>query len=202
MIRLIAAKIALGGLSAGAALAQGEVRGEDLPAFQTCIDIEADRYEWNLRLHRARSLEAADFHLWEVLGVEYCGNIAITLCDRSEDPIACQQALVAEQMALQAAVIRDLPDPETVTAPPESPLPKELYARAHALAQGISAGPDCDGAEEPIRTWCEAREANNRLQDAVLAWQIARYLGVARTARAAGWAHPPPPVRPRTRPGP
>lgn len=186
----------LGALTAGAALAQEET----LPTFQTCIDIEADRYEWNLAVHRARSLEAADFHLWEVLGVEYCGNIAITLCDRSDEPIACQKALVAEQMSLRGKVIRDLPEPETVAAP-EPPLPKELYVRAYALAQGISAGPDCDGADDPIRTWCEAREANNRLQDAVLAWQVARYLGVAKTARAAGWAHPPPPVRPRTRPG-
>lgn len=191
----IAAALVFGGLTTGAALAQGE----DLPAFQTCVDIEADRYEWALAVHRARSLDAADFHLWEVLGVEYCGNIAITLCDRSDDPIACQQALVAEQEALQAAVIRDLPDPETVAAP-EAPLPKELYERAYALAQGISAGPDCDGADDPIRTWCEAREANNRLQDAVLAWQVARYLGVAKTARAAGWANPPPPIRPRPKP--
>lgn len=195
-MRRLATTLVSCGLTTGAALAQDVA----LPAFQTCIDIEADRYEWALAVHRTRSLEAADFHLWEVLGVEYCGNIAITLCDRSDDPIACQQALVAEQMALQAAVIRDLPVPETVDAP-EPPLPQALYERAYALAQGISAGPDCEGADDPIRTWCEAREANNRLQDAVLAWQVARYLGVAKTARAAGWAHPPPPVRPRTRPG-
>ncbi|TNF22020.1 MAG: hypothetical protein EP318_05225 [Rhodobacteraceae bacterium] len=187
----------LGGLGATAALAQDA----DLPAFQTCIDIEADRYEWSLAVHRSRALEAADFHLWEVLGVEYCGTVAITRCDRSEAPIACQQALVAEQVALRERVIADLPDPAAVAAT-DPPLAKNLYTRAHALARGISAGPDCAGAEDPLRTWCEAREANNRLQDAVLAWQVARYLGVAKTARAAGWAHRPPPVRPRTRPGP
>ena len=51
-----------------------------------------------------------------------------------------------------------------------------------------------------MQAWCEAREANSRLRSAVLAWQVARFLGVADPAVEAGWAKPPPPVRPHARP--
>lgn len=187
------------GLVAG--VVQAQDLHQDLPDLQTCLDIEADRYEWSRIIHRKRSLEAADFALWNVLGVEYCGNIAITLCDRSETPIACQQALITQQLALHDKVLASLPAPDSLAdAGGEASLPWRLYPVAYDLALGTSAGPDCEGSEDPILTWCGAREANNRLQNAVLAWQVGRYLEIAPGAIAAGWARVPPPVRPRERP--
>lgn len=189
------------GLAMGVVLGASGAMAQDgrLPDFATCMDIEADRFEWKLRIHRKRDIDAADFYLWNVLGVEYCGNIAITRCDRSDDPIPCQQALVGAQLDLHREVLVHLPAPDTLSDA-DGDLANELYVRAYDLAHGISAGPDCDGSDDPIYTWCEAREANNRLQNAVLAWQVARWLGAAEPARVAGWAKAPPPVRPRVRP--
>lgn len=167
----------------------------DLPDFKTCFDREAERFEWRLDIHRSRDLDAPDFDLWHVRGVEYCGNIGVTLCDRTGAPIPCQQELVAEQDALRAQVLEALTEPQDGEG-----LTAELYARTHALAFGSSAGPDCDGAPELLATWCAAREANLRLQNAVLAWQVGRWLEVTQPAQVAGWAGPARPVRPRVRP--
>ena len=52
----------------------------------------------------------------------------------------------------------------------------------------------------PLRVWCEARQATNRLSLAITAWQVARYLNAADPAVEAGWAAVPPPLRPRERP--
>ena len=76
-----------------------------------------------------------------------------------------------------------------------------FYARLHALAHGRSAGADCAGHDEQMTAWCAAREANRRLQNAVLAWQLARFMGAAPDAVTAGWADQPPPLRPRARAG-
>ena len=178
-------------IMAGAAAAQEA----ELPPFKHCFDREAERYEWRLRIHQGRDLDAADFDLWHTRGVEYCGNIGVTRCDRTGDPIPCQEALIAEQDALRDAVVAGLPAPGD-----RSDLPGQLYARVHALAHGRSAGPDCAGARELLATWCEAREANLRLQNAVLAWQVGRWLGVTEPALVVGWADPARPVRPRGRP--
>lgn len=167
----------------------------DLPPFKACMDREAERFEWRLTIHRARALDAPDFDLWYVQGVEYCGNIGVTLCDRTGVPIPCQKALIAEQDALRASVLTGLPEPTTTEG-----LPEQLYAQAYALAHGSSAGPDCAGAPELRATWCEAREANLRLQNAVLAWQVGRWLNITKPALVSGWAGHAQPRRPRERP--
>ncbi|MGY3439535.1 MULTISPECIES: hypothetical protein [unclassified Marinovum] len=168
----------------------------ELPDFASCIDVEVDQYEWRLLVHRSRDLNAEDFDLWNVTDIEYCGNIAITLCDRTGAPIPCQQRLTRYQHALRRAVMAELPEPMRGQAG----FPLRLYEKAYDLALGTSAGPDCDGAGALIATWCETREANGRLKSAILAWQVARYLDLAAPAVAAGWANPPKPVRPLARP--
>ncbi len=167
-----------------------------LPDFASCLATEVARYEWRLRLHRHRALEAADFDLWDVGGVEFCGNIAVTRCDRSAAPLPCQKTLAGAQRQLHGQVMAGLPEPER----PGTSLPERLYHTAWHLARDVSAGPDCAGAGEVIATWCTAREANLRLKSALLAWQVGRYLGLAVPAITAGWAKPPPPPRPRARP--
>lgn len=178
-------------LVAGAVTAQEA----ELVPFKPCIDREAERFEWRLKIHRGRDLDAADFDLWHVRGVEYCGIIGVTRCDRTGAPIPCQEALIAEQNALRDAVVAGLPAPSD-----RDDLPGRLYARVFALAHGRSAGPDCAGASELLATWCEAREANLRLQNAVLAWQVGRYLDLTEPALVAGWADRAPPERPKGRP--
>lgn len=190
------AQIGGGALAALVGLA-GAARGQEaLPPFGACLDAEVARYEWKLQVHRNRDLDAPDFDLWDVRGVEYCGNIAVTLCDRAAAPLRCQKALAGAQHVLHGHVMAGLPEPE---APGES-LPERLYHKAWHLARDVSAGPDCAGATEVMATWCTAREANLRLKSAVLAWQVGRFLGLAEPAVRAGWAKPPPPPRPRLRP--
>ncbi|WP_323763395.1 hypothetical protein [Marinovum sp.] len=186
----MAAALAVLGLADGA-------RGQEaLPPLDACIDAEVARYEWTLQMHRDRPLDAADFDLWDVRGVEYCGNIGVTRCDRSDAPLPCQKALAGAQHVLHGHVMAGLPEPETEG---ES-LPERLYHTAWHLARDVSAGPDCAGATEAMATWCAAREANLRLKSALLAWQVGRYLGLAEPAVRAGWADPPPPPRPKARP--
>ncbi|AKO97537.1 MAG: hypothetical protein RID15_13455 [Marinovum algicola] len=190
----------IGGAVAALVGLAGAARSEEtLPEFSACIDAEVARYEWRLRVHRDRALDAADFDLWDVRGVEYCGNIGVTRCDRSAAPLACQKALAGDQHVLHGHIMAALPDP-----PPPGEgqgLPTRLYHTAWHLARDISAGPDCAGAGEVMATWCTAREANLRLKSAVLAWQVGRYLGLAAPAVTTGWADPPPPPRPKARPG-
>lgn len=168
-----------------------------LPDFQTCIDIVTDTYEWRLSTIRATPLDELDNVLWQMRGTYYCGSVGIVLCDLSDAPLSCQRDFAAEQAALTAQVLTSLDAPEEVAEPGFAHL---LYASSYALAHGSSAGPDCAGAGEVMAAWCEAREANNQLQVAMLAWQVGRYLGKARPAIEAGWANQPPPVRPRARP--
>lgn len=167
----------------------------DLPAFSDCISTEADRYEWRLDIHRDRSLDAEDFALWSVLGVDYCGTVGIVRCDRSDDPMGCQAALETEQDALRDAIRATLPKPDA-----DQGWPARLYEQTYALAYGSSAGADCAGTTQPMRAWCAVREANNRLKITMLAWQVGRYLDVTPPGREAGWAGPPIPVRPMARP--
>lgn len=184
-------------LAAGVALA-GAARGEEFRDLQDCIDAEAARYERVLAQHERRAPEAEDFDLWSAWYVEDCGNEALAICDRAEDAVACQFALAARQAALARKVRAGLPDPDAVRGDDWS---VTLYARWHALAEGRSAGADCAGAETDPRwkSWCAARQTNGDLQSAVVAWQVARYLGVAEPGVAAGWAHPVPPLRPVAR---
>ncbi|MBN7785539.1 hypothetical protein JYP51_11435 [Ponticoccus gilvus] len=195
MIRALAV---IAGLGICPCHAQEEAR-EPLPDFATCMDMEAARYERALK--RLREMpDAQEFEIGDERGTGYCGSVGIVLCDRLEVPEQvqdCQLALAAEQLALAAKVRDALPDPETVQT--GGAFERALYPQVYALAEGISAGPDCDGAEAAFQAWCAAWEANNRLSTAVLAWQLARFMGLAEPATAAGWADRPPPVRPRAR---
>lgn len=172
---------------------------EPLPDFQTCMDIFVDQYEHRLTVNRGIDIDAVMGGLWDVTGVDYCGGVGVVNCDRSGDTIPCQRDLAAEQDAMTDAVRGDLPEPETLEGDATT-WPRELYAQTYALAGGTSAGPDCDGMPDLMAAWCGANEANNRLQIAVLAWEIARWLDVAPPALESGWANRPPAVRPKPRP--
>ncbi len=171
-----------------------------LPDFKTCMDIEVARYERELTWLHRRADAQEGYKIAGVQWVEYCGNIGITLCDRSNDLVGCQQALTETQESLRLEVLGQLRAP-LVDAEQEN-FAAQLYANAWSIAHGGSAGQDCAGAEQLYQVWCEAREANGRLRNAVLAWQIARHLGWAMPAVEAGWARIPPPIRPKVRPGP
>lgn len=168
-----------------------------LPDFLTCLSAEAARFERTMRLW-ADVPELPPFAVGGVTGVSYCGGIAITRCDRTGDPIPCQQRLVKQQDAVQLAVRAHLPAPEAL-AGAGGELGAALYPLLWALAGGSSAGPDCAGAEPAFEAWCEAWAANDRLATAIHAWELARVLGAARPAVAQGWAVPVPPMRPRAR---
>lgn len=171
---------------------------EDItPDFATCLSIEVSRFEHGVGPLRKRDLPDRETHIGMPIEVSRCGGIAIWMCDRSGAVVACQKALIAEQNALRDKVLQSLPAPEDV---PKGVL-GALYERLHHLAHGLSAGPDCGGAEDPWATWCETWEANDRLATAVTGWQVARYLGAAGSAISGGWATEPPLIRPKVRPG-
>ncbi|MBS0124273.1 hypothetical protein [Thetidibacter halocola] len=170
---------------------------EALPDFATCLDSDMAQFERSLRALQTLP-EPREFEIGDTRGVGWCGSAGIIACDRSETPYPCQHRLAALQEATRRAVLDSLPPPESLPdAPGDWAAP--LYPRVYALAHGLSAGPDCDGATEARGAWCAAWEANNRLRDAVLAHQLARYFGVTAPAVDLGWAQVPPPVRPVAR---
>lgn len=187
----------LAALAALPALAQTEPEPEPLPDFATCMAVVVARYEQDLARLLEQPEEDREFDIGDMRETEFCGTIGIVRCDRSEAPLDCQRALTAEQEALKVAILKTLPAPETVA---EGGFAAQVFRRAYALSQGISAGPDCDGQSEALQAWCETREAGGSLETAVLAWQAARYLGLAEPATVAGWAVPPAPTRPKARP--
>lgn len=180
---------------AGAAQAEEEA----LPDLASCMDTEIARFERELRAFEGAGHAGRMFDIARTDGVEYCGTLGIVRCDRSDDPLACQRALAGQQDALREAVLSGLRLPPALSG--DEAFAVQLYRRVWALSQGRSAGPDCAGATPRFAHWCEAREANSRLRNAVLAWQLARYLGLSAPAIEAGWARPPSPVRPQPRPG-
>ncbi|KNG93955.1 hypothetical protein ATO11_06710 [Pseudaestuariivita atlantica] len=189
-------------MAALAALAATAAAGEDavagLPSFEVCLAREVAIYERTLR-HWMAGPRAEEFMIGDVSGIEYCGTVGIVACDRSDAPLPCQRDLAARQDTVSAAVRASLP-PASEVAGRAGEWSDALYPQLLALAEGASAGPDCAGQTEVMETWCAAREANARLRDAALAWQLARYLGAAQDAVTAGWAGVPPPLRPRARP--
>jgi len=172
---------------------------DELPELQTCINGYVDTYEWLLEVHADTPVEEIEGGIWHVENVTYCGTLGIVRCDRSDNPIDCQIALRGEQDRLADTIRADLPDPGAVGEDRDS-WPVRLYEAAHALAHGSSAGPDCAGSPRRMEVWCEARQASNRLRNAMHAWEIARYFGAVPPATKAGWAGPPAPERPRPRP--
>jgi hypothetical protein len=128
----------LGGFSGGAALAQSD----PLPDFATCMDIAMARYEEDLDRLRNRPEAERDFDIGDVRDVNYCGTVGIVLCDRSEAPIPCQQALAAEQDALRATILGLVPAPmtqdATQPAPEEEPAP-DTRPRAEPAPDAVPA---------------------------------------------------------------
>ncbi|MBV7409435.1 hypothetical protein [Maritimibacter sp. DP1N21-5] len=170
--------------------------GQDLPDLQTCLNSYVDDYEWLLEVHADDVLEDIEGGIWHVEEVPNCVTMAIMICDAAEASYACQRDLADEERALAEAIRAGLPDPDRGG----DGWAKRLYAATYDLAHGISAGDDCAGTEDPMTSWCLAREEGNRLRDAVSAWQVARYLDLVPPATEAGWAGPPPPLRPLPRP--
>ncbi|MCT4557445.1 MAG: hypothetical protein N4A61_05230 [Pelagimonas sp.] len=198
-IRLLMCLVA--GLAGAAAHADEPPKLAPLPSFEICIDKELARFERALTRHHASQRAGSavqEFEIGGVTGVDLCGAIGITNCDRSGDTIPCQRDLRLRQEALFARVSAALPHPDAIVGGQQNWL-GDLYARVFALAHGGSAGPDCAGDHEARQVWCESWEANRTLASAILAWQVARYLGQVPSAIAQGWAHEPPPTRPRAR---
>lgn len=181
--------------SAGPAFA--EDRADDIPALGACLNAHMAKYEWLMAVNAKASLEDIPGGLWHAGDVAHCGTLGIVRCDRGDDPLGCQAALRAEQDDLSAKVRAVLPAPDPGAG---ETWPEQLYFAAYALAHGASAGADCAGAPKAMTAWCEAREASFRLRDAVLAYQVARYLGRVPSAIEAGWASAPDPVTPKRRP--
>ncbi|WP_407492639.1 hypothetical protein [Pseudooceanicola sp. MF1-13] len=182
------------------ALCPVNVAAEALPDVQTCLNIHVGRYEWLLDIHADTPVEYIPGGIWHVEQVLNCGTIGIVRCDLAEDlqqRVACQKDLRADLDDLTASVKRGLTDPAEVTG---EGWPERLYSVSHALAHGSSAGPDCANDTEVMQVWCEANQATNRLRNAMLAWEVGRYLDITPDAIEAGWAAPPPPIRPRQRP--
>ncbi|MCT4555835.1 MAG: hypothetical protein N4A53_14195 [Pelagimonas sp.] len=179
-------------------LAHPALADTDLPDFATCIDREIARYERELTHHRTTP-DAQKFEVGDVRGVDYCGSVGITLCDRSANPVGCQHAFRGRQDRLNDTIRATLPTPDSLTGV-NGQWSDTLYPLTHALAFGSSAGADCAGDTEVMEAWCAAREANRRLSTSILAWQLARFLDATPDAITAGWARPVPPTRPRARP--
>ncbi|MFW2541725.1 hypothetical protein ACN2XU_03705 [Primorskyibacter sp. 2E107] len=190
------------GIVAAVVLATGlhadEPEPQPLPSFKACMNEEIARYERALR--RVREMPGVqDFEIGDTGGTEYCGSVGIVRCDRRADRLPCQHGFAREQDAMKARIVASLPKPETV-AGKAGQWSDTLYPLALALATGTSAGPDCGGDTEVMAAWCDAREANRRLGNAVFAWQLARFLDATPSGIDAGWASRPPPTRPRARP--
>lgn len=188
-------KVALSAALLGSAVAAEEPA--PLPDFATCMDQALAGFERAL----VRLAQVPDLDPFEVGGfteVSYCGGVGIVRCDRSGDPVPCQEGLVAEQQALNARVLAGLPEPEALQGHGD-PLARALYPPLYALADGTSAGPDCAGTEPVFGAWCKAWAANDALRVSIRAWELARYLGAVPDAITAGWARVPPPIRPRAR---
>jgi hypothetical protein len=175
-------------------------QAEDLPDLQTCLNTHVGRYEWLLQMHQSTPVEEIPGGVWHVEQVSNCGTIGIVRCDLSadlDDRVDCQKHLTQDLDGLTSRVKEGLTDPATVTG---DSWPERLYVISHALAQGSSAGPDCAGQEVLMQVWCEANQATNRLRNAMLAWEVGRYLDLSPDAIEAGWAGPPPAIRPQGRP--
>lgn len=183
-----------------ALLTASAAQAEQLPDVQTCLNTHVGRYEWLLDMHSGTPVEEIPGGIWHVGQVSNCGTIGIVRCDLADDleeRMVCQKDLAVELDSLAASVKQSLSDPADITG---SSWPERLYSVSHALAHGISAGEDCAGQAELMTVWCEANMASNRLRNAMLAWEIGRYLNVTPDAVEAGWAGPPPVIRPRGRP--
>ncbi|MBU2982061.1 hypothetical protein KO498_09580 [Lentibacter algarum] len=170
---------------------------EFIADFDSCKDAEIARFELD-RVRAVSELYQGQADHVEAAQIDVCGVNGIILCDRSDEPLACQHALAAKMEALRVEILASLPAPESLDADMEQPS-GALYEKVWALASGSSAGPDCAGNTPVLEAWCEAREATRRVELAVLAYQLARDQGTVAQAYELGWARVPAPVRPRVR---
>lgn len=164
--------------------------------FDACFARAIAHFEMGFaRTGPATTLE--DYALVTRDRVHHCGSLAIVACDRGDAPQLCQRRLAADQRALTARLLASLPVPADVPAPDLLP---GLYPQLWDVAQGMSAGDDCAGADDPVAAWCDTHEARLKLTEAVALWQVGRLMGVAGSAVDLGWASEPMPLRPVARP--
>lgn len=191
--------LVMAGLAGGAVAAQTEAPPEPVGAYDTCIAEAVAHFE--AELSRARNRPSGpEFDIVTRDRAEFCGVLAIAGCDRSEAPLACQAELATRQVDLRVDILAAVPEPAEVAG--RDPLWSDgLYPTLWAVARGSSAGPDCAGADEVYRHWCDTRQAGLKVSEAVMLWQVARLLGAAVSATEAGWAEAPPPPEPTPRPG-
>ncbi|MEL6954257.1 MAG: hypothetical protein AAFN09_08305 [Pseudomonadota bacterium] len=170
----------------------GEVAWPDYP---TCLANAMARFETDLARAEGAG-EGPDYDLLTRYDVQHCGILAIVACDLSNDRVACQDALSAEQHALRQEVIAALPESLTQA----DPFASALYPQLFQLSSDQSAGPDCAGTEETMRAWCATSLASNDLAVAVLAHKLARLSGASAPAVELGWVGPGAPSPPTQRP--
>lgn len=170
---------------------------EAVVGYATCRDVAIERLERELRRH-VEGAFAEQVPSVDMAGIAFCADIGIYMCNQKDASDACHGALTVAQQALKADVLSGLPAPQVV-AGRRGLWSDALYPRMFDLAHGQSAGPDCAGVATGDGPRCKARAANRRLEIALRAWTLARYLGAAPGAVEAGWAGPPPPTRPRAR---
>jgi len=179
-------------------LITASAEAQERQSFETCLAIAMDRFERTLR--RNPGPEAPDIALLSQRDVLICGGAGIQTCDLREDRIDCQADLRAEQDVVTRQVLAALPAPDALAAP-NGHWSDGLYPTMWEIAHGSSAGPDCTGQRPLLEAWCEAVEANRRLAQAVMTWQLARLLDAVPPAADAGWVSEAPPPRPVARPG-
>lgn len=202
---MMAFVLKLAGVVCALACCAGVAAAEDepLPDFATCMADEIARYEQASEVFQPSEAQKAGHPLADVSGVEFCGTIGIVICDRSDNPLGCQKSLAVTQDILRARVLHQLPEPAAQVSgnSEKDSFAERLYKTAWTLAHDMSAGQDCAGYQPRLEMWCRAREANGRLRSAILAWQVARHLGLVPSAVEAGWIAERHPTRPRPRPG-
>lgn len=175
--------LAVGGIATILLSGAGEAQSDDIPPFDICFGETIDVFEAQRGALGAVFAEplagletpAVEAALAPVTTrqLRYCAQLAITICDRSDAQLPCQVALQAEWRDLRTAILSDLPPPEETV----SDWSGRLYANVWGLIHGSSAGPDCAGSGEVYATWCDAWQSALKLEEVVMAWQIARLRG-------------------------
>ncbi len=180
------------------AFATGPALAEVPTAYALCMAQAVGQFETRLARYGDRSVREA-IEIVSRDDVQHCGALAVASCDGTAAPAACKTDLAVQQSGLRAAVLDDLPAPDQVQG--QAPFWSDgLYPQMWDIVHGRSAGPDCAGADADYAAWCATWQANLRLSETVMLWQIGRVLGVARPGPEAGWVADPPPPMPVRRP--
>ncbi|MEM7722150.1 MAG: hypothetical protein AAF376_07220 [Pseudomonadota bacterium] len=187
-------------LRAAALVVPVAMAAQTSPSFDypTCMAEAMGQFEADLAAANSRA-PAPNVEIVSRDAVQYCGTLAVVACDRSAAPLACQDDLADRQQVLRRAILNAVPDPAEVTGL-DPVWSDRLYPQLWAVAHGTSAGPDCAGADDVYVAWCRTWQANLKVSEAVILWQVARVLGAAPSGVEAGWIAPPSPMRPMERP--